>query len=47
MLVLGIIFLMLYCFFMISQIVAIMDIHKRLELMVKRQDEIIRILKKK
>lgn len=46
MIVIGIIFLTLYLFFMLSLIGTLMDTNKKLELIVRRQTEIIRTLKK-
>lgn len=46
MIVIGIIFLVLYAFFNVCLIGSLGNITKLYELMLKRQDEIIRILKK-
>ena len=45
MIVIGIIFLILYAFFNLCLIGTLSNINKMQELMVKRQDELIRVLK--
>lgn len=45
MLVIGIIFLLLYTFFMLCMVGSLSLTTKQLQLIVKRQDEIIRVLK--
>lgn len=45
MIVIGIIFLILYAFFNLCKIGSLSNITKMLELMIKRQDEMIRITK--
>lgn len=45
MIVIGIIFLVLYAFFNLCLIGSLSNINKMQELMLKRQDELIRVLK--
>lgn len=45
MIVIGIIFLVLFSFFMICLVGTLGNINKMQELMLKRQDELIRVLK--